>query len=202
MNGTTTSEAANHLGVPKSTLHTWLQQLPIPHDTDSRGRKSFDADALAVLEAVKNLRGEDCGYQTIRRKLEGVNEPERDATGRLPEACETERDAYETAPHAPVQLDTAAIVEAVTEAVMAAVRGDNEIARMYGAMGDQVAKAAHTIGTLEERVSSLTTQLGEARALLTAGDDVRADRDRLAGELAAARALLAAPVRPWWKLWG
>lgn len=175
MSGTTTTEAASQLGVPKSTLHTWLQQLPIPHDTDSRGRKSFDADALAVLEAVKSLRGEDCGYQTIRRKLEGVNDNERDSAGHVPEARETERDAYETVSRVPAQIDTVAIVEAVTAGLVpqlaATVAANNELAEKY-------ARAAHTIGTLEERVASLTAQLGEARTLL------------------------AAPApRPWWKLW-
>ena len=176
MNGLTTSEAAERLGVPKTTLHTWLNTLPIPSETDSRGRKRLDANALAVLEAVKELRGEDCGYQTIRRRIgtqagHDGTEPEH-----VPNVNGTQPDR---APAVDQDGFLAQVVEVVAN--------QTDLAERY-------ARAAHQIGTLEERTRGLEL-----------------DRDRLAGELAEvkaerdqARALLAAPApaRPWWKVWG
>lgn len=176
MSQTTTAEAANRLGVPKSTLHTWLQQLPIPHDTDSRGRKSFDADALTVLETVKNLRAEDAGYQTIRRVLVSVNGAERDEAGQVPEATGAERDAHETGSHAPAHADLA---DALVPRLVEALTAQNDL-------GERYAKATYQIGKLEadnlhlrERAERLELELVEARQQL---------------------ALLATP-KPWWRIW-
>ena len=167
MNGLTTTEAADRLGVPKTTLHTWLQQLPIPHDTDSRGRKRLDGHALDVLETVKSLRGEDCGYQTIRRRIGPLTERDETHTEGAPD---TDGMQSERAP----DIDPDALLAQVVEAIA----GQTDLAEKY-------ARAAHQIGTLEERTRGLELE-----------------RDRLAGELAAARALLAAPKpAPWWKAW-
>lgn len=173
MNGLTTSEAAERLGVPKTTLHTWLNTLPIPSETDSRGRKRLDANALAVLEAVKELRGEDCGYQTIRRRIGTLTEHDGTEPERVPNVNGAQP---EPAPAADRGAFLAQVVEVVAN--------QTDLAERY-------ARAAHQIGTLEERTRGLELE-----------------RDRLAGELAEvkaerdqARALLAAPARPWWKFW-
>lgn len=179
MSQTTTTEAANKLGVPKSTLHTWLNQLPIPHATDSRGRKFFDADALAVLEAVKGLRDEDHGYQTIRRKLGGVDEPTRDGAGHEPDAGQSERDAHETAPHG---LHSEHLADALVPRLVEALTAQNDLGERYAKATYQIGKLEADAAHLRERAERAELELSEARQQL---------------------ALLTAPkpARPWWKPW-
>jgi transposase-like protein len=195
----TANDAAERLGVSVTTVKNWLNQLPEEKEHDSRGRVRIDANTLAVLETVKTLRGEDCGYETIRRRI-GQSTGDQKSPDSEPPAgsCQPTFDRQ--------AVDTTAIVEAVTEAVMAAVRGDNEIARMYGAMGEQVAKAAHTIGQLEERTRGLEAERDRLAAELAAQVarhaeelvEARAERDQARAVLAASSAL----ARPWWKnLW-
>lgn len=155
MNRLTTTEAAKHLSIPVSTIKTWLSQLPITASTDSRGKRRIDADALQVLEEVKRLRADDCGYATIRRVIS--SEPISSSTTSDEPNAQT------------VTSSTALISE-----IISALRAENELSEKY-------AKATYTIGQLEERVSGLTAQLGEAKSRII---------------------LLEAPSpRPWWRFW-
>lgn len=179
MSQTTTTEAANKLGVPKSTLHTWLNQLPIPHETDSRGRKLFDAEALAVLEAVKSLRDEDHGYQTIRRKIGGVREPVRDGTGHEPDAGQGERDAHETAPHG---LHSDHLADALVPRLVEALTAQNDLGERYAKATYQIGKLEADVGHQRERAERAERELAEARQQL-------------------AQLTAPTPARPWWKFW-
>lgn len=140
MESLTTTEAAEQLGVSVTTIKSWLNQLPVDREVDSRGRRRIDQDTLNVLEAVKALRGDDCGYQTIRRRLfqetDGQQSPDEElpsADGQLPDA--------------PLTLDT----ESIVTQVIAAIREDNALAEKY-------ARAAHQIGGLEVEVKHLTAE--------------------------------------------
>lgn len=192
----TTAEAAEALGVPLGTLKTWLDRLPIPVETDSRGRRRIPPEGLQAIAAVQSLRDGDAGYETIRRRLEpspdsAAADPEGSQAEHQPEAgsspAESAAPSAETQPSPGPALDEARLAQVVHDAVSFAVTNQTELAEKY-------ARAAHQIGQLEERVANLTTQL-------------HVDRDRHARELEAARAeiaLLKAPAapRPWWKLWG
>lgn len=145
MNGLTTSEAAERLGVPKTTLSTWLGQLPIPYETDSRGRRRLDDEALALLETVKTLRGDDCGYQTIRRRIGPLTEPDQVEAECNPAATETQ-------PEQAPALDT----DAFMAQVVAAVSAQTELAERY-------ARVAHQVGRLEADNDHLRAQLAELK---------------------------------------
>ena len=158
MNGLTTTEAAKQLGVPPTTLKTWLTSLPIPASTDSRGRRRIDQEALEVLEMVKSLRDEDCGYQTIRRRIE----PQTDTSSSVTDGSPT-TDNSEPAPSS--SMDTTALVAQVIEAI----RSENDLAEKY-------ARAAHRMGELEATLRERERELAEARekiALLEAPKPTR-----------------------------
>jgi DNA-binding transcriptional MerR regulator len=63
------AQAADRLGVPKTTVVSWLRALPIEADTDSRGRYRLDSKALATLERIQALRGDGAGFETIREAI-------------------------------------------------------------------------------------------------------------------------------------
>lgn len=63
------TQAAERMGVPKTTVVGWLRSLPIPATTDSRGRYRLGPDALETLERIQNLRGDGAGFDTIRTAL-------------------------------------------------------------------------------------------------------------------------------------
>jgi DNA-binding transcriptional MerR regulator len=150
VNGLTTTEAADRLGVPPTTLKTWLSMLPVPQGTDSRGRRRLDDESIAVLETVKHLRDEDCGYATIRRRIGPVADES---------PVETASSPPPTGPETVISppFDTSAIVAEV----VAAIRGENELAEKY-------ARATYTMGQQEERIANLTAQLEETRQKVAA----------------------------------
>lgn len=142
MDGLTTSEAAKRLGIPQSTIKTWLNNLPIPSALDSRGRRRFDDGSLEILAAIKELRGKDKGYETIRRHIRP--EPDRGSAGTNPSSPMGELETSWGSPD-----DIRAIV-------VEAMKSENGLAEKY-------ARATYSIGQLEERVATLNSQLEEAR---------------------------------------
>jgi DNA-binding transcriptional MerR regulator len=195
--GMTTTEAAEALGVAKTTLKTWLDRLPIPMGQDSRGRRIIGEDGIAVLQTIRSLREEDNGYATIRRKIE-----EEPTSGRPDESTVTIFAAdLEPASGRPQvnRADTAAIVEAVT----AAIASQTDMAERY-------ARATYRIGELEATVKAIEGDrdrvvidaVRDRQSIETDRDQLVGERDQLAQELSAARALLAIPpARPWWRFW-
>ena len=65
-----TAEASKALGVPAPTIKHWLGQLPIPAEKDGAGRWRYSEEALKVLETVKELRGQNRTFETIRRRID------------------------------------------------------------------------------------------------------------------------------------
>lgn len=155
----TANEAAERLNVSVTTVKNWLNQMPGDKEIDSRGRRRIDEKTLSVLETMKALRDEDCGYETIRRRIFQVTDDQLSANSDLGLG-----DSQPTVSQQPV--DTASIVAQVVEAM----RGENELAEKY-------ARVAHQVGKLE------------------------AENENLRAQLAEAKALLAAPVKPWWRIW-
>ena len=164
----TPNVAAERLGVSVTTVKNWLNQLPTDKEMDSRGRRRIDPRTMEVLATVKELRGEDCGYETIRRRIFQVTDDQKPA--------DNDSVAGESRPTATQPtIDTTAIVSQV----IAAIRGENELAEKY-------ARATFTLGQQEERIANLTTQLEEAK--------------RTIAQLEAPKETPA--PRPWWKVWG
>jgi len=62
-------EAAERLEVSVSTVKVWCDRLGIANDRDSRGRRLLSLQEISALEAVKVLRGEGNGLDTIQRRI-------------------------------------------------------------------------------------------------------------------------------------
>lgn len=127
----TTSQAAERLDVPLSTLKAWLERLDLPLPVDSRGRRLLDDHALEVLRTVRMLRDRDLGYDTIRRKLVEDGVPVGGPAA---------------APGAAV--DASALADQVMAAVHQAMGEQTFLAQAYG-------EATREIGRLEEKVAAL-----------------------------------------------
>ncbi|MDB5097854.1 MAG: MerR family regulatory protein [Cyanobacteria bacterium RYN_339] len=65
----TSKEVADRIGVSMSTLKNWAVRLPVPSVLGPDGTRRFPEEALAVLEAVKQLRDDERSYATIRRTI-------------------------------------------------------------------------------------------------------------------------------------
>lgn len=127
----TTSQAAERLDVPLSTLKAWLERLDLPLPVDSRGRRLLDDHALNVLRTVRALRDRDLGYDTIRRKLVEDGVPVRAAAN-----------ASNTG------ADPAVFADQVMAAIHQALGEQTFLAQAY-------AEATREIGRLEEKVATL-----------------------------------------------
>lgn len=160
MENLTTTEAAERIGIPVSTLKTWLERLDVELPTDRRGRRLLDEKAIGVIETIKALRDEDHGYHTIRRIIGPA-----DLVGGRDASADPKREEAQTNQGEATTVDTAAIVEAVTQAI--------------GAQTD-----------LAERFGRVAYELGEARATIKA---LEMERDRLNEELVASKLKTEAP---------
>ena len=169
----TAAEAAQQVGVEAAILRTWSVRLGIPGQRTKIGERMYSTQDLAQFEAIKGLREQDAGFETIRRVI-----------GQPLEAEEVPRPSPEigskvvATPDAPIAMDEAdasEVATVVTRQVAAILRHETEVAIRY-------ARAAHQIGTLEERVRALEAQLFDA------WDEVRT----LKG---------AIPRRSRWKFW-
>lgn len=185
-----TTEVAERLSTPVSTVKLWADRLRIG-ERNSQGQRRFSDGDLTLLEVVRSLRDSDCGFETITRRLSStpVNDQQPPVNGHQ----------RELPPEAPA-LDADALAERITAAVISASRADNELAERY-------ARAAHRIGELEAENRMIREQADESRRLLTDGqgetDALKAKlavetQDRIRAE-AERDTLKAQAARPWWR---
>lgn len=228
MDGLTPNEAAERLGVPPTTIVTWLAELPIPGQRREGETPRLGEEALAVLEAVRGMRAYDLGLQTIRRHLEALEvEPSPDDVDE-----DEAEDALAAAVARAAQAAIRAAAEAEEEVAVAPEAPDAALADDMAAadvaptsvtfvgpdaaaIADAVTRAlAPVMAQLSELAGAqsreLTTQARLIGQFEADNAFVRRDRDRLAAELVEARARIAwlesrldaQAARPWWKFWG
>lgn len=183
------NEAASRLGVGASTLRTWGEKLGVAGTRTSSGKRVYSDEDLAVLEAVKNLRDQDAGWQTIRRHIgeptAGHGEPE--AAHGAPTVAEDQGDGAPTVGRESARnewTDTADLAEALVPRLVEALTAQNDL-------GERYAKATYQIGKLESDNEHLRAQLERVHLEL-------AESRQLAAQLQAPP---ATSPRPWWKLW-
>lgn len=243
-----TKELAEASERPLSTVKRWVD-LGIPHEVVG-GARRFPPEAVDIVQRIGALFDGDRSACSVRFVLADVLRP----MGQPVSPAHGPVDQPTSRVHGPGGRHAASAHEAMSQPtsqgsqldglieqlgqevvgqVVTALRGETELAEKY-------ARAAHTIGQLEERVRVLEVErvrlieaveadkgdrqaefelalaaVQEAAAretslrLRLAEQQAAVDRDRLAGELAEAkaerdqaRALLAVPPRPWWKVWG
>lgn len=143
----TTNEAAERLCVPLSTLKTWLFKLQIPTHLDSRGRRKFDEKALGLLGVIKSLRDDDCGYETIRRRIDPqVNSSLPDDFGEIEGTLSIPQRSF---------VD----IEHLTEVIR------TELMTLQG-LSERITSASHRIGELEATVRFKDEKIAELSARL------------------------------------
>jgi DNA-binding transcriptional MerR regulator len=152
----TANEVADSLSESVTTIKTWADRLGIGDKTGSNERL-FEERDVEALRVAKSLRAEDCGFDTITRRLD------RDRDGHQKSSPFAERQAPSPVAH---QLD----VRALAAEVAAALRTDNALAEKY-------AHSAHRIAELE----------AEVRILSEDRNRLRLEVDTLRTELATAR---------------
>jgi DNA-binding transcriptional MerR regulator len=187
----TSKEVADRIGVSMSTLKNWAVRLPVPSVLGPDGTRRFPEEALAVLEAVKQLRDEERSYATIRRAILPVEDladdvapdvVEEAAPAPLPEppALEVTVTLAPPEPEAPAE-------PSANEAAMALVTQVLQLVREESAMAEAYATARQRVGELEAQVKLL-----------------QEDRQRMQAELADARRLIGQREvqwarRPWYQ---
>ena len=185
-----TNDVSDRLAIPISTVKHWADKLGIG-DKSSSGKWFFSDQDMHVLELVKSLRAEDCGFDTIQRQITPSDNERRQSK---PSAAD------QPLAEQPPTINLDELTHQVTTAVVAAIKADNALARDY-------AVAARQVGNLEAQVTHLTQQLDETRRLLITGTSetetikARLDQETQARIRAEAErdALKAQAARPWWR---
>jgi hypothetical protein len=148
----TANEAAERLGVSVTTIKNWLNQLPGEKEHDSRGRVRINIHTMNVLETVKALRDEDCGYETIRRRIGPVPDDQK--------SPDSEHQADDNQPTFDRKLvDTSIIVEAVTTAIA----NQTELAERYARATYEIGELRATTKALEADRDRVLAELAEAK---------------------------------------
>jgi DNA-binding transcriptional MerR regulator len=166
------SDAADKMGVGVTTVRGWCDMLDIAKARDDKGRRVLTPDEYAALEVVKALRQEGDGLDTIQRKIGGQSDASDDAT----EAPARRTDA------ADARADRREMVAEIIEAM----EGQAGLAEKY-------ARAAHEIGTLQERVRGLERLLSDASDARAEAAELKRERDELAEKVKRLEG------RRWWK---
>lgn len=126
-------ELSEDLGIPRSTLSTWITKFDIPVHR-SGNRTKFDTEAQALIRTIKQLRDLDCGFDTITRKIDTSRPSDGNALfGRL---GATEAD-FRTL---------------VTDAVRQTLLENDSVS-------EKLSRATYTIGQQEERIKNLERDL-------------------------------------------
>lgn len=138
----TCDQVAQCLGIKSSQIKNWAVRLPVPSWVEADGTRFFPADALGVLETIKQMREEEHSYATIRRFIEPL----------LP--------APSTQP-LPAQTRVVMSDERVTE-VMSVVRP------LWNSLQVEHAEAARRLARLEQEVTMLRAERAAMQAQLAA----------------------------------
>ena len=138
----TCDQVAQCLGIKPSQIKNWAVRLPVPSWVEADGTRFFPADALGVLETIKQMREEEHSYATIRRFIEPLLPAE------APQAV---------AAGARVAMSD----ERVTE-VMSVVRP------LWNALQLEHAEAARRLARLEQEVTMLRAERAAMQSQLAA----------------------------------
>lgn len=145
----TTSEAANGLGVSRSTVKNWIKEFSLGAIRDARGDWRIDPDALPVFEEVKRLRDEGLGLDSIRRVI-GAPAP---AAVREPVARPGLVTRYPVAPAAYDDPGTDLVADdGMRQAFCQALEAQERMAM-------QLARLAHTNGQLQAQLKHATSEV-------------------------------------------
>ncbi len=168
----TTTEAANAIGVPRSTLKNWLRDLPLGAQRDAQGDWRITRDVLEALQRVQQLRTED-GRSLASIRVLLAPEPADDNSPEPPpsQGPAKAEPVSDTGPTAAEERMIAAVTVAVERQATIAM---------------ELAKLAHTNGRLEAEVTHLRAQLDQANAKIALLEAPKQEEQ---------------PKRPWWRLW-
>ena len=198
----TIHEAANRLGVCASTLRTWGEKTGVAGNRTSSGKRLYSDDDLSVLEAVKDLRDQDAGWTTIRKRIgreapvaiaEPAHAPVLTSTPLMHEP-EGGQPAPATAPQGQGhgQEGPNQLVSKVIETLNA----QSGMAERYARAGYQIGRLEAEVKHLAEERERMAQRLAESEqklAELSLNEELlRAERARLGRELGEARQRLAA----------
>ncbi len=202
--GLSTNEAAAELGLPVATVKRWVDEAGIPVPKTATGARRFDDEALGRLRQVQQLLGDGRHLKSIRVILApeassqaGANqspdqrEPvcELARAGDVPPAATPNPQLALARESARASVDLEEVANSVGDRVAAQLI---DVVRHQVELAGSLATAARRVGELEATVAHRDIELA----------NVGLERDRLAGELADARQLLATtPARPWWRPW-
>lgn len=65
----TSKEIAEVLDISHSTVRNWGRKFDIPRENKIGKGWIYDEEARRIFETIKSLRSDDCGYDTITRRL-------------------------------------------------------------------------------------------------------------------------------------
>lgn len=178
----TIHEAANRLGVCASTLRTWGEKTGVSGTRTGSGKRLYNEDDVACLEAVKSLRDEDAGWMTIRRR---IGKEDAIVVSSTPLMAETDATAAGPAPAADNSL-VSKVIETLTQ--------QSGMAERYARAGYQIGRLESEVKHLQDERERLAMRLAEAEqrvAELSLNEELlRAERARVGRELGEARAKL------------
>lgn len=134
------NELSDSLGVSTDTIDRWVEKFNFEIKKDSRGRKQYTEEVYKMLLAVKSLREQDNGLDTISRKL-GID-------GAEPGQKIIEENAEVVHEQG---TNIAQVIQDSQNYVITALKAElesiTELTRAYGAM-------SHRVGSLEAQLEA------------------------------------------------
>lgn len=198
MSSLSTKDVAVELGVPLGTVKRWVDEAGVPVAKDSAGARRFGPEGVEALRRVQELLGEGRHMKSIRVILAPAGGPESSPIPvRVQPELPTGLDRAEPeSPNLTIQFEP--------EPGPVPARAQPDLEEVAAAVGRQVTE--HLVDVLRretalaEKYARATHLVGQLEATVAARD---ADLARITSELAEARKLLTPPPVPcpWWRRW-
>lgn len=177
--GYSPAKIAQKIGVGVTTIKTWSKELNVLPQKNSSGRNFFSDDHIQIFQAIKELRDENKGFETIKRMIK-IPEPLDSEIDSLPEQ---EIQLVES-PSIPTPIEYNPLsLELIKQEIRKVLNEEAELAERY-------AKATYTIGKLEERIKHQEGQLKRLPSVQEVQDQHKIKQLDKTEELS---------TRPWWK---
>lgn len=197
-------EAATRLGVCASTLRTWGEKTGVAGTRTSSGKRVYTDVDLDVLETIKNLRTEDAGWQTIRKRI-GRDMPGLTDTATHIGMGPLAEGAGEPASGLPGVVIPEGTGQVLVSKVVDVINAQTGLADRYARAGYQIGRLESEVKLLLDERERLGNELLESQhqiALLNSGEEtLQSERSRLVRDLLDARSRIAdlekAPSTAW-----
>lgn len=155
-------DIADRAGIGNSTVRKWVQEYGLPHTRKRGGKIVFDEDILDTIAAIKQLKGDGAGYDTITQTI-GTARAQPGQRQSKHGNARAEPEQRSAALDDKLKVFSADLANSIKEGIQSELSQNNHMLASHidkiTELAEKAAHAAHQVGVLEERNRTLEERL-------------------------------------------